>query len=286
MRSEKDTCWDTESFSITIKGGGRLVQRNNTLYLLLFYSMSCIRIVAHIVNCGYARVSIYENSSPLAKGQYARDIDRQKRSFNFRSQFVCSSYGIPDGYFEQRGKDGNSQFDRDCNKILDGFFQSDMGLCRDKYLNTFSIKSWSELCTVENNRHTLSHCTRCFECHEQVKKFTANVLSELNRVYRDEASTSFTDSLLKTKSVGLERKKSKIEKKKEMRDMHRQVTKKINECFAEEAAITLLTEGESKQKYQRKRIAQSFCSPDNQPQRKKKKHIHQILKMSHGIHSN
>ena len=53
--------------------------------------------------------------------------------------------------------------------------------------------------------------------------------------------------------------------------MHRQVTKKINECFAEKAAITLLTEGESKRKYQRKRIAQSFCSPDNQPRRKKKK---------------
>ena len=47
----------------------------SVMYLLSFYSMSCIRIVAHIVNCGYARVSISENSSPLAKGQYARDID-------------------------------------------------------------------------------------------------------------------------------------------------------------------------------------------------------------------
>ena len=120
---------------------------------------------------------------------------------------VDTPLGIPDGYFEQRGKDGKSQFDRDCNKILYGFkskFQSDMGLGRDKYLNTFSIKSWSELCTVEKDRHNLSHCTRCFECHEQqqrsfplkpiyqpqpvvdvdrnalqrqgIKKFTANVL--------------------------------------------------------------------------------------------------------------
>ena len=55
--------------------------------------------------------------------------------------------------------------------------------------------------------------------------------------------------------------------------MHRQVTKKINKCFAEKAAITLLTEGEPKRKYQRKRIAQSFCSPDKQPQRKNKKTV-------------
>lgn len=50
--------------------------------------------------------------------------------------------------------------------------------------------------------------------------------------------------------------------------------KKVNECFAEKAAITLLTEGESKRKYHRKRLAQSFCSPHEQPPtKKKKKHL-------------
>ena len=47
--------------------------------------------------------------------------------------------------------------------------------------------------------------------------------------------------------------------------------KKVNECFAEKAAITLLTEGESKRKYHRKRLAQSFCSPHEQPPAKKRK---------------
>jgi hypothetical protein len=47
--------------------------------------------------------------------------------------------------------------------------------------------------------------------------------------------------------------------------------KKVNECFAEKAAITLLTEGESKRKYHRKQLAQSFCSPHEQPPAKKKK---------------
>lgn len=46
----------------------------------------------------------------------------------------------------------------------------------------------------------------------------------------------------------------------------------MNEHFAEKAAITLLTEGESKRKYHRKRLAQSFCSPEDQPQPKRKKH--------------
>ena len=39
-----------------------------------------------------------------------------------------------------------------------------------------------------------------------VKKFTTGVLTELNRVYEVEASTSFTDALVKTKSSGLEKK--------------------------------------------------------------------------------
>lgn len=46
--------------------------------------------------------------------------------------------------------------------------------------------------------------------------------------------------------------------------------KKVTEHFAEKAAITLLTEGESKRKYHRKRLAQSFCSPE-EPQSKRKK---------------
>ena len=40
-----------------------------------------------------------------------------------------------------------------------------------------------------------------------VKKFTTGVLTELNKVYEAEASTSFTDALVRTKSSGLEKKK-------------------------------------------------------------------------------
>ena len=104
-----------------------------------------------------------------------------------------------------------------------------------------------------------------------MKRFTTNVLSELNTVYIGETSKSFTDALVATKSAGLEKKKSKSEKRKAKREVQRSVMKKVNECFAEKAAITLLTEGESKRKYHRKRLAQSFCSPHEQPPAKKKK---------------
>lgn len=81
------------------------------------------RKVALVVNCGYARFSIYMNSNPSRSGQQARQtIDIQQRATHFKTQFnTCLSYGIPNNYFEASGKDRISQFDRDCNKILDGF---------------------------------------------------------------------------------------------------------------------------------------------------------------------
>ena len=210
--------------------------------------MSCIRAVALVVNCGYAHVSIYENSNPTKIGCHKHSsIDTQNRALNFRAQFsMCSNYGIPDNYFEQNRKDGTSQFDHDCNKILNGFaskFQTDINMDRDSYLNKFSSGRWSELPTMEKHRHTLSNCDRCYECHKQyqcyfplkpiyqskpleqidtqalqrqgVKKFTTTVLSELNTVYVDKTSKSFTDALVATKSAGLEKKKSKNEKRKQ-----------------------------------------------------------------------
>ena len=106
-----------------------------------------------------------------------------------------------------------------------------------------------------------------------IREFTTNVVAELNRVYSDGASTSFTNALVGNKSIGLERRKTSNEKRKEKRAVERAVTKKVNECFAEKAAITLLAEGESKRKYHRKRLAQSFCSPEDRPQPpKQKKH--------------
>ena len=270
--------------------------------------MSCIRTVSYIINCGYARVTIYENS-PTQRGCHGRkSIDSKQRAFNFRSQFSdCPNYGIPSDYFEPRGKDGSSQFDRDCQKILNGFtslkWPSNSKIDRETYLMKFSSTKWSELSTTEKAMHSMTQCSHCYDTsfeyqktfplkpffqpqcvpvvqidrerlkRQGTKKFTSNVLAELNSVYVEETNVTFRDAILKQKSLGLEKKKSQYERKKEKRDMQKKFTKQVNESFAERAAITMLTEGESKRKYHRKRLAQSFVTPNNQPLSKKpKKH--------------
>lgn len=268
------------------------------------YSMACIRKPSLTVNCGYARVCIYENSTLSRTGRNARQtFDATERAQTFQTQFsTYQNYSIPDRYFEPKFKDNSSQFDRDSDKIIGGFrmkFRSIYSGARDSYLHEFSSMKWSELTDIEKSQHTSSNCTRCFELHKDhqssfpltpiyepkpvvtineaalqqqgVKAFTAEVLSELNRAYSNAASTSFTDAMLKDKSAQLERKKTKNEKRREKRATQRKITAEVSECFAENAAITLLCEGESKRKYHRKRMAQSFCSPKEQTGEKKRK---------------
>ena len=264
--------------------------------------MACVRRVALIVNCGYARVCIYQNYDHQRTGTSSRQtIDIAKRQTDFKEQF-SGTYCFPAEYFDVKSKN-MTQFDRDCNKILDGFTKKFPPQCnRESYLNTFSKSKWCALPVTERSQHSLSNCVRCYELHKDrqqyfplkptyqpaetvvtvkqgamqrlgVKRFTNSVIAELNRVYEDEASTSFTDSLVRTKSSGLEKKKSKKGKRKERVRVQKELTKVVNEHFAESAAISMLTECESKLKYHRKRMAQSFHSPQEQPPAKKaKKH--------------
>ena len=99
--------------------------------------------------------------------------------------------------------------------------------------------------------------------------FTSKALSKLNTIYEKEAATSFTDALLRDRSIGLERKKTPYEKKKEKRNIQRELVSKVNESFAENATITLLVEGESKRKYHRKQLAKSFATPEENSQSKR-----------------
>ena len=273
--------------------------------LINTHRMAFRRRPSLILNCGYARACVYVNSDPKRRGRNARrNIDTACRSEKFLSQFgSLPTYGIPEEYLTPTGRDHRSQLDRDSNKILDGFdsrFRG--GLSREAYLTTFSLAKWSELAQSEKEQHTLSSCKRCFEQHEAlqcsfppkpvyhpepvepvvtvdeaalerqgVRVFTANIVSELNRVYSSKASTSFADALVQDRSLRLVRKKTSSENRKEKRAMQRVITQKVNQCFAENAAISMLTEGESKRKYHRKRLAQSYCSPEEPPAAKRNK---------------
>ena len=153
-------------------------------------------------------------------GQKAREtIDTLKRATSFKEQF-SKTYSFPENYFDVSGRYSKTQFDRDCDKILDGFkskFLAGFRGDRQGYLDTFSVAKWYHLPVAERSKHSLSNCVRCFEQHfnrqrsfplkpmyhhkplvqldqdamqrQGTKKFTSNLLIELNQVYQDEADT-------------------------------------------------------------------------------------------------
>ncbi len=263
-----------------------------------------IQYASHIINCGYARVCIYQNSDPSRRGKNARQgINFSEREEKFKAQFTHPTYSIPANYFTPNNKDHHRcQFDRDCAKILDGFKMKFMiGNSKESYLREFSLQKWAELSSSEKEQHTMNKCTQCFELHHShqlhfpmkpvyhpkpviavdtnslhrqgVQVFTSNVVSELNQVFTSEVDSTFTEALLQCKPLRLEQKKNSSENRHQKRQLHREVTKKIAENFADNAAISMLTEGESMRKYHRKRLSQSFHTPTTpHPVKKAKSH--------------
>ena len=120
--------------------------------------MTCIRLISLEVNCGFARTAIYENS-PTTLGCNARTaVSTSLRASNFRAMFSSTaSFGLPNlDYYESKGKKNLSQFDRDCDKVLDGFKKKWPGGLEDKlaYLAQFSRTKWSELPIEDKCKHT------------------------------------------------------------------------------------------------------------------------------------
>ena len=180
------------------------------------------------------------------------------------------------------------------------------GLNRESYLTRFSLAEWCELALSEKEQHTMSRCTRCFQLHEAhqssfplklvyhptpalaidraqlqrqgAKVFATNAVAELNRAFGSEVNRSFTDTLLTVKSLGFDRRKTSNERRQEKRKLHREVKQQVTEHFAATAAITMLTEGDSKREYHRKRMAQSYHTPEAPP--KAKKHSPDFSKVS------
>ena len=142
------------------KGGeGRERDGGELSHIFFLYSMSAIKYISLQVNFGYARVSIYANSSQTQRGCLARKgIDREKRALAFKSQFgACPQDGIPDHYFNRNHRTGYSAFDKTCKKVLDGFkskWRSDHEIDRDDYLTRFSVEKWSDLTNADKQCHT------------------------------------------------------------------------------------------------------------------------------------
>ena len=269
--------------------------------------------IAYVVNCGYARVCIYENSNPdRGTGRKARqDIDISKRSTHFRERFT-GTYSFPEGYFDVADKNGKTPFNRHCDKILDGFGAKFLaGGTRESYVTTFSHSNWCKLPVVERKKHTMGKCKACFMLHKDSqlsfplkpqfefkpllsvdedavailgeKRFTSGILSELDVVFAAGLSKSFADCASKNKSSGLEKRKSQKEKRRDKIKAQKDFTKAVNAAFGKTAALSMLSSGQSKSAYHSTRLEQSFKSPEGQPPRKKiKKSFPQLLKCDLG----
>ncbi len=265
--------------------------------------MFAIQPVSLEVNCGFARTAIFEYS-PTSRGCNARaGIDKDTRVSKFKAMFSSSNncnYSYPDKYFECTR--ATSLFDRHCTKILDGIAKKWPEGTKQRYLSKFSVKAWCELPTEEKLQHTFGHCRKCHDKYESlqmafplkpiytppsnvtidcsalkrqgVKKFTRKALVTLDNIYQTEVGTSFAEAVTTDRQLGLQQRMTKSDKKQEKRKTQRTFTKVVNQRFAENAAISLLVEGESKRQYHRKRISQSFTSPQPgmPPAKKQKSH--------------
>ena len=128
-----------------------------------------VRRVSLIINCGFARTSIYVHS-PVSTGRQARQqMDKADRAKKFKAQFSsCPLYmhGNENTNMEQKGKDGRSLFDRDCDKVLDSFkMKWHTANDKNEYIQHFAKERWTKLSTDEKQKHSLSNCTRCYDKH-------------------------------------------------------------------------------------------------------------------------
>ena len=91
------------------------------------------------------------------------------------------------------------------------------------------------------------------------REVTSTVLRELDQNYETIYQHSFLDSALKNgKGLGIERKKSAAERRRDKRKLQREFRDTVTQQFAMNAGISFLAENESFRGYQRKRLSQSF----------------------------
>lgn len=97
------------------------------------------------------------------------------------------------------------------------------------------------------------------------------VLAELNPVWQNQFSRSFTESVPNIlPECNLVQKKTKLELKKKDRVQKRKIIRHINDHFAKTTTMSVLAEAESLASYGRKRLALSYETPT--PPQKPKSH--------------
>ncbi len=103
------------------------------------------------------------------------------------------------------------------------------------------------------------------------KRFAEQCTKDLHGAYQQAVGKTFIQQLVSTRKLGIQRKKTPCQRKKEKRAVLRNIRNNLKLQLADKATISLLVENESVSKYSRKRITQAFETPtDNEPSSKKK----------------
>lgn len=247
------------------------------------------------VNCGYARVAIYELCK-LPFGNTRSLLSRNDVTKSFLDQFSSSPgfHRKPPEYWHD--DKSYSAFDRHSSFILDCFSKSWKDRAkREEYISVFSCDRWSQLSSENKAKHSMSSRLACARDHLTLQKafpvfpcfaappivdvnipsevpereVTRSVLQELNQSFESSYQHKFVASAIKFcgKSEGIDCKKSVAEKKKERRKMQRSFRDAVNKQYSKNAGLNYFAENESFAGYQRKRLAQAFKY--NQSQRSK-----------------
>ena len=262
----------------------------------LMASIGPIRHVSLTVNCGFARVAIRE-LTPCNR----KSLKLDDRTSKFQSLYKGYKFAIPDDYFICKcGKKHQSQFNRDCEKILKGFATKwHPHNARKEYEQHFSISKWNALSAADKSSHTLSNCTACFtQFYDQQKQFPLKpifqpspvltfdqdmvqqmpekqlvqaTLDQLDQVFQEGYQHSFTEAAIKHGKRQLERKRSKNEKRKERRTLLKKCRDKMTTQLSESTPMMVLAENESLKSYKRKRVLQTY---EEAPSTKKSKTSH------------
>lgn len=249
------------------------------------------------VDCGFARVAIYELSNQGERGNAAPTVNREERAKEFQSLYsTVANFGINCSYFSQHGY-CQSRFDKHCKIVLEKFKKrwhpTDS---RKSYLDHFSTSQWKALSQWQKVKHTISNCKECADKHQEhqlyfpstaskISKLTAlpklkkqvstpslpqsmkrqttrKVLTELNSTYEKKFGCSFTECIPSDcPEEGLERKRTCNEKRNEKCKVIRQCKNHLEHQCHEQDATTVLEEGLSLRKYHNLRLAQSFETP-------------------------
>lgn len=123
----------------------------------------CINYISLLVNCGYARVAMYEISKSMGNST-------QPAATKFQALFP--TFNPSDNYF-QPSEHNPSRFAAQCGKISQvfakGWYPPE---AKQEYLSKFATTKWIKLSPEQKAKHSLSYCDGCREKNFNFSSFS------------------------------------------------------------------------------------------------------------------